>query len=61
MLDTVASVVTVFVVIILIIFLLGATGDYVTPHIPAITGVIRQTIQEIWNALQRIVQAGYQH
>lgn len=60
MLDTVASIVTVFVVVILVILLLNTTGDYVTAHIPAVSGLIRQTLQEIWNALQRIVQAGYQ-
>lgn len=61
MVDSLAKVLTFFVVVVLVILLLNLGGDYVTAHIPAASGVIRQTLEEIWNALQRIVQAGYQH
>lgn len=61
MVDSIAKVLTIFVVVVLVVVLLNIVGDYITEYIPAVAGVIRQTLKEIWNALQRIVQAGYHH
>jgi ABC-type methionine transport system permease subunit len=61
MLDTAVNIVAAFAVVILVILLLDTTGGYIGAHIPAVAGVVRQTLYEVWGALQRIAQAANQH
>jgi hypothetical protein len=61
MVDSVVKVLTFFMIVILILLLLNTVGDYVAAQIPEAAGAIRHILQEIWDALQRIVQPGYQH
>lgn len=61
MVDTIAKVLTVFVVVILALVLLNTVGGYVAEQIPGAGEMIHRIFHEIWNALHRVFQPGYQY
>lgn len=55
MLDSIASLFTVFMVAVLALLLLGLFGDAMVAHVPGVMGFFDNAVQQLLGALGRIV------
>ncbi len=61
MVDSVAKILTVFLVVLLILLLLNTVGEYIAVQIPPAAEGLHHILQEIWRGLHGIVEPGYRN
>ncbi|MGH3718844.1 MAG: hypothetical protein ACRDRI_08395 [Pseudonocardiaceae bacterium] len=59
--DKAAKLLFIFMLVILVLLLLNLGGGYTAAHIPPVAEAIHDILHELWAALHRVIQAGYQH